>query len=281
MENTDKLFYGDQSQMQSEWFVAQGQDWTGPFTAKEVVQRIAAGELSWTHLAWKAGMEGWKKIAEISDFRALLPQPAPAVSAPVQSVPPVPVQSESPPKVQVAADVREWFLYFNDSQYGPFSMGEVLRLHSAGKITSRVHAWKKGMDKWERIERLSVFGLPASVAKTSDAEKKSEKRKYSRKPMEARVLLAQGSEVLEGICRDVSVGGMQVLTKRTPGPVGTRLQLNIDTRKQSGQAPSPFVAEGVVVRNLEDGRGFCFRFSKLSDEAQKAIEQWIHEEDSD
>jgi hypothetical protein len=38
---------------------------------------------------------------------------------------------------------------------------------------------------------------------------------------------------------------------------------------------NPFVAEGVIVRVLEDGRGFSFRFEGLSRESQEAIERYI------
>jgi hypothetical protein len=37
----------------------------------------------------------------------------------------------------------------------------------------------------------------------------------------------------------------------------------------------PFVAEGVIVRLLEDGRGFSFRFERLTDGARKTIETYI------
>jgi hypothetical protein len=35
------------------------------------------------------------------------------------------------------------------------------------------------------------------------------------------------------------------------------------------------VAEGMVVRILEDGRGFSFRFEKLPENARKSIEKYF------
>ena len=64
---------------------------------------------------------------------------------------------------------------------------------------------------------------------------------------------------------------MQVLMDHSPGPAGTALKLNVN--------PQPnmpgFACEGVVVRILEDGRGFSFRFTSLSGDAKSAIEKYI------
>ena len=81
------------------------------------------------------------------------------------------------------------------------------------------------------------------------------------------------SELVTGMCRDISIGGMQVLTDEVPGEVGTKIRLHVEPPKDSGL--KAFVAEGTVVRILEDRRGFSFRFSKLSDEAKKSIESYI------
>ncbi len=257
MENTDRLLRGD-SAGTAEWFVAQGEDWTGPFGAAEVYSKIVSHEIAWTHLGWKAGMETWKKLSEIPEILALVPKPKAPADAP-----------------------RDWFLYFNDTQYGPFSQPELKVLLEKGKVHSRVHGWKKGMEKWERLERISELATlipstpPALPPRVESKAKAQDRRISSRRPMEARILLAQGQEVSDGICRDVSVGGMQVLTSQIPGPVGTRIKLNIDTRTQAGDPPQPFTADGSIVRVLEDGRGFCFRFEKLDDSARKAIEEWI------
>jgi hypothetical protein len=81
------------------------------------------------------------------------------------------------------------------------------------------------------------------------------------------------------MCRDISVGGMQVLTDQIPGVSGTRIRLNVSpvnpSRSKASSAIEPFVAEGVIVRILEDGRGFSFRFEGLTDRAKKIIEKYI------
>jgi hypothetical protein len=94
--------------------------------------------------------------------------------------------------------------------------------------------------------------------------------------MVAQILMSDEQTVIVGICRDISIGGLQVLTDRAPAPVGSKLKMNISPSGDgSGKGFQPFVAEGVVVRVLEDGRGFSFRFSKLSDAARRSVEDYI------
>jgi hypothetical protein len=169
-----------------------------------------------------------------------------------------------------------------------------------GKIHRRVHIWKFGMPNWQRLEQLPEFKdalksaseLPeVPPTKTEPAhtdvvvEEPSvrldrDKRKGLRAPLIAKIVMANEKGVSVGICRDISVGGMQVLTDQIPDEVGKRIRLNVSsggTPDESDDRPriDAFTAEGVIVRILEDKRGFSFRFEKLSNTAKKAIERFI------
>jgi hypothetical protein len=96
--------------------------------------------------------------------------------------------------------------------------------------------------------------------------------------MLARILLSNDREVAVAVCRDISIGGMQVLTDKIPGEVGSRIKLNVSPSKdEKGKKPEfkAFVAEGTIVRVLEDGRGFSFRFSRLTESARRSIESYV------
>ena len=185
------------------------------------------------------------------------------------------------PEVKPVA--KDWFLYFNDSQFGPFSREEVRRFLQVGKINDRVHAWKDGMPDWERIAKLPELasatgatqaGVPKLKIPDRDATK-GDQRYAPRRPMIARILMAGQGNVIAAVCRDISVGGMQVLTDQIPGEVGARVKLNVSPTGPG--APEPFAADGVIVRILEDGLGFSFRFESLEPRAKQAIEKYIAE----
>jgi hypothetical protein len=302
MENTGQVLFQDDS---PRWFIAVGAEWSGPLTASDIYERVLLHEITWAHYVWRKGLAGWSRLCDLEEFKlavpgtpmsappAKVPQMADAVQraaqlAKSQAGPPVPPVPRSEP-------AREWYLFYNDAQFGPFSEEEVMRLLRSGRINARVHAWTAGMAAWSRLMKVPSFqavveeltaahqGGPVA-APVESALRESvvrEQRKSPRAPMTARLLMSDNREVFEALCRDVSTGGMQVLTSWMPGRVGMHLRLNITPGIEAGakerkSSPlKPFVAEGVVVRLLEDGRGFSFRFEKLSPEARGAIEEYI------
>jgi hypothetical protein len=289
MENTGKVLFGAETTPQ--WFVAVGEQTVGPMTAGEVYDRIRAGELTWVHYVWRNGQADWVRACDSPTFQPAMPRAPKGKPA----SPPAPPRTPAAPAVP---EVRNWFLYYNDTQFGPFSVQEVTRYLSTGKVHGRVHAWKDGMGGWVRLEEIGDFGEAVAEGKRLRQEREkaresfeldsggeqaaAEKRKAPRFPLLARLLVADTSQVTVALCRDISVGGMQVLTDRIPGPVGTRLKLNVSPASSGASskkkaAIAAFVAEGEIVRILEDGRGYSFRFKKLPEKSRQAIETYIRE----
>jgi hypothetical protein len=302
MENTGKMLFGQDTT--PKWFVAIGDQSVGPMTAAEVYDKITAGQITWVHFVWTEGQGQWSRICDTPTFQVAVPK-APTVrpvppSAGAKKAPPPPIQEPKP-----------WYLYYNDTQFGPFAQVEVERYLKIGKLNGRVHAWKDGMEGWVRLENLPEFSQavtgsgPARSGQTAIREAAVqqfgldaapgavEKRTAPRFPLVARLLVAdsKAAGVTVALCRDISIGGMQVLTDRIPGPVGTQLKLNVSpssaSPKKSGSKKSArvtieaFVAEGEIVRILEDGRGYSFRFKKLPEKSRKAIEKYIRETQSE
>jgi hypothetical protein len=298
MENTEKVLFEDDS---PQWYLAMGERWIGPISASDVYERVMSQQITWAHFVWKPGQAEWKRLCDVKTFKAAVPQQPPKkLQNEVKEVskPNIRSSSKQSPPIKTAqkrnaentatramgklSDERGWFLYFNDSQFGPFTKEEVSRFLSIGKITPRVHAWKGGMANWVRLQDIEAFEeVIASEVKSSGTMSKSgtgtktkipkpEQRFAPRRPMVARILMHNNRAVSEAMCRDISVGGMQVLTDVLPGAVGSKIRLNV-----SSAAIDPFVAEGEIVRILEDNKGFSFRFDRLSDSAKKAIEKYI------
>jgi hypothetical protein len=297
MENSGKIYAG--SGDVPSWFVVQGDRWIGPMTVADVLERIDSGVLSWAHYAWREGEGGWRRLCDIPEFQVAVPQkPDPSLEKKIQEAEKS-GRTKTPPAPPSEKPERSWFLYYNDSQFGPFSNSEIDRFLRIGKIHGRVHAWRDGMDNWKRLEDLEAFAegvkesakvraalasqrqSPRAIAKSvpaggDAAQKALDQRSAPRRPLVARILLASDQSVVVSVCRDVSIGGMQVLTDRVPGDPGMRLKMNVSPAGgELGGKIEPFVAEGVIVRILEDGRGFSFRFEKLPESAKRAIENYI------
>lgn len=311
MENTGKVFFENDGAPQ--WYLAVSEKWVGPMTAQDVYEKILKQEISWAHFVWRKGQANWQRICDVPTFQAAVPgQPKgmPSQTPGASTAGAAKAAKKEAASTWQEANKRIWFLYYNDSQFGPFTEEEIRRFLNLGKIHGRVHAWKEGMNGWNRIEKIGGFEIEISEADRIRQEKKAGKadvkapkapsngeesdpapqakykdqRKTPRRPLLARIVLAHQDEVIVGVCRDVSIGGMQVLTAKIPGLPGSRIKLNVSpagdaapanpkSKKKAGL--KPFVAEGMIVRLLEDGRGFSFRFEKLPPESKEVIEKYI------
>jgi hypothetical protein len=296
MENTGKILFDNDREPQ--WFVAVGEQTVGPLTANEVFEKIKTQELSWAHFIWRANQGVWKRICDVATFQAAVPTPptGPKPTTPQQAVNSSAGTGPSSPASALPVSEKEWFLFYNDTQFGPFSKEEVDRFLKIGKIHGKVHAWKEGLPGWERLETLTSFEMALAenlqVRAAMKAEKSGktgapivepapvDKRQSPRRPLIARILMTDDSseQVRIAICRDISVGGMQVLTDQSPGEVGHRIKINVSrSGPETPEIFKPFVAQGVIVRLLEDGRGFSFRFENLTSEARQAISTYLSE----
>jgi hypothetical protein len=231
------------------WFVAVNGKAVGPFTAETILEQIEAGQFSWAQPICKAGDQAWKRISETAEFKARAPK---------------------------SSGARIWFVYHNNSQFGPFAQDEVERLLGVGQISSQSFVWKEGMPGWERIESVAAFKSTIKTAPArgratrTETARAKDKRSSPRRPLVARVMVASERTFSVASASDVSAGGMQLLTETIPGEVGARLKLNV-----SADRIAPFVAEGVIVRISDDKRGFSFRFEKLAEPSRRAIEGYI------
>lgn len=251
-----------------EWFIAIGDQTIGPVTASEIHQQLQSGELSWIQFVWKEGSTAdWTRICDIPEFQAAAPG-APKAKP-----------SKMPPPTPKVAEPKEWFLFQNDSQTGPFSMSEVKGMLQVSRADEETYAWKDGMGDWEKLGHLTVFA--ASIPKSKKTPQapgagSSEKRKHERRPLIAKVLIAEGGKLIVGMCRDISIGGMQVMTEYLPEKAGAKLKLNVSPTDVSKPTFQPFVAEGIAVRIMDDRRGFSFRFENLSADARTVIERIVN-----
>jgi hypothetical protein len=322
MENTGKVLFEDDT---PRWYIALGSRWIGPLSAEDVYQKVLSQEITWAHFVWCPGQQDWKRICDTPTFQGAVPAiPTQGVKEEVKeaSKPSIRTAQASggragaagkgrtpPPPQKTKAETREWFLYYNDAQYGPFSGEEIGRFLRVGKIHGRVHIWKDGMADWQRLEEVARFeedvaesklareirkaagvggksGPTAAKSKSaasssspSSLSSAREQRKAPRRPIVAKIYVANSEALTVAVCRDISVGGMQVLTDRIPGEPGSRIKLNVSPASSKGDRAAkgiePFVAEGVIVRILEDGRGFSFRFERLPESSRRVIEDYL------
>ena len=158
-----------------------------------------------------------------------------------------------------------------EGEYGPYSISFIKRLYSEKRINGKTLLFSPGMDDWMFLADIPIFEVIFSELPPIIDE--NDRRRATRKPFVARLLFHDNSEVFEGICRDISIGGLQILVAGCPLEINKTISMNVhpDNRETS------FVAEGKVVRILEGNLGFSMRFVELSNDAKGAIENYINQ----
>jgi hypothetical protein len=265
MENTLNLLLQDTN---LRWYTVVSARPVGPLSSKEIVQRLQAAELSFASHVWKEGFSGWTRIYDVIDFKPLLPaEPSPSLIGEIQKS----TQASPPPlSPKQKEELRTWYLHLDEANYGPISDREVQSLIQAGRVLGTTYMWQKGFADWQPAKDIAAWSKLLTGAPQANAAP-SDKRSAPRKPLETKILLTDGKEVGWAICRDISIGGMQVLMDHAPGGTGAALKLNVNP----GNGLPGFACEGVVTRVLEDGRGFSLRFTALSADAKQAIERYL------
>jgi hypothetical protein len=248
-----------------EFFLARGETPIGPYRPSEIHQLLLAKDLSWVDYCYREKEDQWIRICDHPVFQGLQAAPPPKPVIKKVTPPPSPLH-RLPPE-------PKWFLHRGGVQSGPYSESEIKRWIQIGQVGADAHVWNDSLPDWQSIADQPAFRglLPAGAL---PAERVStEKRTHPRKPLAARIYMTNQREVASGLCRDVSVGGMQVLTDELPGQAGDTLHLNVLPPADSGL--HSFAARGIIVRILEDQRGFSFRFTDISPEAVQSIEKYI------
>jgi hypothetical protein len=247
----------------------------GPVEADVVTGLVQKGELGPNDYVWKKGFENWCKVHEVVELQRA-PAAGPSLALPKA---PAPVPAASPtshPRLGDLGDEKCTYVRIGadrggaPAEYGPYNVALLRRLYEENRINARTQIFvKEKMREWTFLADLPDFeevfhDVPPVIQEI-------ERRKHVRKPLVARLFVQNNKKVFEGVCRDISVGGMQVLTDGFPGKAGDRISINVHPDNNEHH----FTAAGRVVRLLEGGQGFSFRFDGLNQEAHRAIETYI------
>lgn len=263
--------------MADNWYYVQKGNRHGPVAIEVIETMIAKQELKPDDFVWKKGFENWKKIKEVSELAAA-PAPAPAVPATPQLPPEISkVQFKDISLKDLHADERVIFIRIGTDRggaatdYGPFSINQLKQLFKENRINGKTFVFATGMKEWKLLADFPEFQeifeeLPPVI-------KEAERRVAVRKPFVARLFIQNNKNVFEGICRDISIGGMQVLMDNFQGKSGDKISINVHPENSDYH----FTASGLVVRVLEGNSGFSFRFHGLSDEARRSIEKYVQD----
>jgi hypothetical protein len=258
-------------QMSEKWYYVLSGERQGPVPFEQVQSLYQEKALNDEDYVWTKSFENWVKIKDVKELQ-------------IKSV----AKTNSTPGPKSALTKIDLLKYSNDEkaiyiktgadrgqaevEYGPFSIELLKRLYNEKRINGQTFIFAQGMKNWSVL--ADAIGFEEVFEDVPPTIEDENKRSFKRKPFIARMFIQNNQKVFEGICRDVSIGGMQVLVDHFPGRVGETISINVHPENTDHH----FVASGQIVRLLEGGHGFSFRFKNLTTEAQKAIQSYIEKE---
>lgn len=251
------------------WYYVQKGNRHGPVAIEVIEQMIKQEDLRSEDYVWKKGFENWKKIKDTSELVSV-------IGSNEKKQLPEEVEKEFSLS-DFSEDERVHYVRVGsdrgtiNNDYGPFNLKQLKQLFKENRINAKTLVFIKGSKNWKMLadfnEYEEIFEEVPPMIKDSD------RRFAVRKPIIARLFVQNNKALYEGICRDISVGGMQILVDNFKGMAGDKISVNVHPENTSYH----FTASGVVVRILEGNSGFSFRFNALSEEAKRAIEKYIQE----
>ena len=260
--------------MADSWYYVQAGERKGPVEEARISELIMNSTLGGSDYVWRKGLDNWVTIEETSEFSHLM---NPIQELPEEELPAVIddgevslrelAGSENCIFIKIGADRGA-----DEVEYGPYAIDLLKKLFEQKRINAKTFAFIKGMNNWQVLGDFTDFSEVFEDAPPPIEDK--DRRASKRKPFIARMYIENRKEVFVGICRDISIGGMQVLVDHFPGSVGDKISINVHPENTDYN----FVADGNIVRSLEGGQGFSFRFINLSPESQSAIMRYLESE---
>lgn len=266
--------------MSQEWYYVDGSERVGPISESALKELFDGGTIDSDSYVWTKGFENWeflKNVSELSHF--MESAPAQTLDSPesIPSLEAIKPFSQSVNFNEIPSDKKVFTVKVgydrggSDTEYGPFSLQQLRQAYAENRINDKTFIFTTGMPTWVLLGDFELFdkisdSLPPQIDDT-------DRRVTVRKPFIARLLFHDNKDVYEGICRDISVGGLQVLVSEYPCSVGDKVSLNV----HPDNSDYHFTAAGVVVRKLDGDTGFSMRFKNLSTEAYQAINNYIND----
>ncbi|MBK23462.1 MAG: hypothetical protein CME70_05590 [Halobacteriovorax sp.] len=269
--------------MSKNWWYVEGSDRKGPVEESELANFLETGVLNSDSYIWTKGFENWVKFHEVDELSHLLgggnsPSLEPEEPAPSMEMDRSPaIEKSSIDLNSIGINERVFYIKTgmdrnaNDSgaEYGPFSLDQLKRLFEENRINEKTYIFTTGMDNWTLLADFEVY---SKISGTTPPEvKEDERRAHVRKPFVANMYFHDQSQLYEGVCRDISVGGMQVLVSNFPGKINDEVTMNVHPENSE----YCFVASGKIVRILDGNSGFSLRFDSIGDDARGAINNYL------
>jgi hypothetical protein len=281
--------------MFTNWYYVEGTERVGPVTEEVLKSLFDSCKLNQESYVWTKGQKDWSKIKDITPLNYLHEEESSSedeepisdivdeVEA-TSSVDDIPIIDLGPIKTDgidweaVDYEERKFTIKIGidrdlaESEYGPFSLNQIRKAFEQKRINAKSLMFAPGMSDWVFVADLPIY--QDLFQESPPVIEDDDRRKNIRKPFVARMLFHDNEELFEGVCRDISIGGMQILISGYHGKIGEVVNMNVHPENSD----YVFVASGKIVRILDGEQGFSIRFGDLGSQAQDSISSYLQQD---
>ena len=232
----------------------------GPFNLEEVLQKITQREVELFDYVFDEQKNDWVLLTEHAEItqglKANKPQGRPQ-KAVVEEVKTEQTQASEPAPLKLQKDPHgvEWFVLKGQSQFGPFTQHEMVRLMQEKSLFEFDFIWNSSMKDWKRLVEVEEFSKEniQSLLKNKTTKDSFFSRQYERTPFEGRVIVHNQNEMWVASGKEISQGGMGLYIADSmivPGQV-----LNFHVKGHGDQETFNVKGEVVSKQFLKGARG--------------------------
>lgn len=253
--------------MEDVWYYVEAGERKGPVELTVINEMMEKSTLGDDDYVWRKGFENWTKIKDVDELQHVEEVMEEEVTVTADNLAFKELTtSENKIFIKIGADRGG-----QEVEYGPYTLDIIIQLYKQNRINSKTLVFVRGLEDWAFLGDFKDFAevfeeVPPPIEEV-------DRRKNNRKPFIARMYIESDKKVYVGVCRDISIGGMQVLVDQIPAEKGERISINVHPENTEHH----FVAGGEVVRLLDGGQGFSFRFTELNEDAKEAIQKYLDE----
>lgn len=189
--------------------------------------------------------------------------------------------------MSLAIDVQtsnEWHVLKGETQYGPYTYEEMIRMMQSGLIFGFDYAWSPHMEAWTPLADIEDFsaGRLAQLADKNKSEQVFNKREHERVYCKLPVYVNDQQTLWEGVVENLSEGGALVLMKNPVLLPGHIVHIHFRSRNENDMAfncTAQILTKRLVKSRIQHDTGihYAVKFISKSPAGDDQIEKWIKE----
>jgi len=194
----------------TQYYVTQRGKPVGPWSVEQVLQALRRGEVLPTDYYFDPEKGEWQLVLTSSwvpeEFK-VLPKLDPDLS------------KEKRTAGLVPADKREWFIFRDSRQFGPYSYYEMIKLLQTKRLYDYDFVWSPGLSTWVKLYQIPEFSSDViqKLARSSDPNVSQVffRRRYPRVSLKHKAFLHNSKKWWSVETTEVSAGGVGLVVPKT------------------------------------------------------------------